>query len=165
MLRDCNIDEPFPFSLTGNQAQGVTQKDGTGNAFIDIETTARLPSLACTRDPPVLAAGVREHAERLRPEQAPGRPRLVPLQFRKSFGDCPPVTHFDVRIESEASAAAAFYQWAADVCTGQGAFTVDVTNTSSNAAREQFFAGNVDIGVSSLPPQPGELTGDPRRTR
>ena len=86
----------------------------------------------------------------------------MPLTFRKSSGDCPPVTHFDLKLEAETSAAAAFYQWAADVCTGQGAFTLDVTNTSSNAAREQFFAGNVDIGVSSLPPQPAELPPDPR---
>jgi hypothetical protein len=79
------------------------------------------------------------------------------LAFRKSSGDCPPVTHFDLKLETESSAAAAFYQWAADVCSGQGAFTLDVTNTSSNAAREQFFAGNVDVGVSSLPPQPAEV--------
>ena len=114
----------------------------------------------------MLAPGVREHARTaIDPNKLPPDRAIVPLQFRKSSGDCPPVTHFDVQIESESSAAAAFYQWAADVCTGQGAFTVDVTNTSSNAAREQFFAGNVDIGVSSLPPQPGERHWRPARTR
>src|SRR4029079_260676 len=48
VLRDCNTAETFPLSLTGNQAQGITKRDGTGATFIDVETTARLPALACS---------------------------------------------------------------------------------------------------------------------
>ena len=162
VLRDCNTADTYPLSLTGNQAQGITQKDGTGAAFIDIETTARLPALACTETHPCSLLLFENTANGFDPNKLPADRTLVPLRFRKSSGDCPPVTHFDLQLETESSAAAAFYQWAADVCTGQGAFTVDVTNTSSNAARAQFFAGNVDIGVSSLPPQPAELPPDPR---
>ena len=162
VLRDCNIAEPFPLSLTGNTAQGVTQKDGTGNAFVDIETTARLPQLACTATHPCSLLVFENTPNGYDAEKLPADRAIVPLNFRKSSGDCPPVTHFDVQIEAESSAAAAFYQWAADVCTGAGAFTVDVTNTSSNNAREQFFAGNVDIGVTSLPPEAAELPPSPR---
>ncbi|MDQ1449085.1 MAG: hypothetical protein QOC79_2056, partial [Actinomycetota bacterium] len=162
VLRDCNIDEAFPLSSSGNQAQGVTQKDGTGNAFVDVATTARLPLLACTQTHPCSLLVYENTIDGFDANGLPPQLALAPISFRKSSGDCPPVTHFDLQIEAESSAAAAFYQWAADVCSGQGAFTVDVTNTSSNAARQQFFAGNVDIGVTSLPPQPAELPPNPR---
>src|SRR5262249_32220515 len=88
----------------------------------------------------------------------PPDPIIVPLQFAHSFGDCPPVKNFDVRIETEASAAPALYQWAADFCTGEHAFTVDVTNTSSNSARADFLSQQVDLGVTSIKPGPGEVT-------
>jgi len=162
LLRDCNINETYPTSLTGNQAQGTTQKDGTGKAFIDVGTTARLPALCCTASKPCSLVVYENPPEGFDPNKLPPQRAIVPLSFRRSSGDCPPVTHFDVKVEAETSAAAAFYQWAADVCTGTGAFTVDVTNTSSNAARQQFFDQNVDIGVSSLPPQQTELPPDPR---
>jgi len=158
VLRDCNYADPYPFTSSGNQVPAaVTQKDGTGNAFIDIETTARLPSLACTATHPCSLLLFENTVDGFDPNALPPERAIVPLSFRKSSGDCPPVTHFDLKVETETSAALAFYQWAADVCTGAGAFTVDVTNTSSTAARQQFFAHNVDIGVSSLPPQPGEV--------
>ena len=71
--------------------------------------------------------------------------------------------HFDLRIETESSAAPALYEWAADFCTGEHAFTVDVTNTSSNAAREDFFAKQVDIGGVVAAAGAGEITPtDPR---
>ncbi len=162
VLRDCNTNETYPLSLTGNQAQGTTQKDGTGNAFIDVATTARLPLLACTSSKPCSLLLYENTPEGFDANKLPPQRALVPLTFRRSSGDCPPVTHFDVTLEAETSAAAAFYQWAAEVCTGPGAFNVDVTNTSSNSAREQFFAKNVDIGVSSLPPQQAELSADSR---
>jgi ABC-type phosphate transport system substrate-binding protein len=162
VLRDCNVDETYPTSLTGNQAQGTTQKDGTGKAFIDVGTTARLPALGCTASKPCSLLVYENTPDGFDANKLPAQRVVVPLQFRRSFGDCPPATHFDLKLESETSAAAAFYQWAADVCTGQGAFTLDVTNTSSNAARQQFFDKNVDIAVSSLPPQQSELPPDPR---
>ena len=162
VLRDCNINETYPLSLTGNQALGTTQKDGTGNAFIDIGSTARLPALGCTESKPCSLLLYENTPEGFDANKLPPQRALVPLSFRRSSGDCPPVTHFDVKLESETSAAAAFYQWAADVCTIKGAFTVDVTSSSSNAARDQFFAKNVDIGVSSLPPQEAELPPDAR---
>ena len=150
VLRDCNTAETFPLSLLGNQAQGVTQKDGTGSAFVDVESTARLPALACSATHPCSLLLYEQTANGFDANRLPADRVAVPLRFRKNAADCPPVTHFDIRLEAEASAAAAFYQWAADVCTGTGAFTVDVTNTSSNAARDQFFGGNVDLAATSL---------------
>src|ERR1700680_2866187 len=46
--RDCNTGDTFPLSLTGNQQTGVTHSDGTGSVFMDVMTSARLPTLACT---------------------------------------------------------------------------------------------------------------------
>ena len=90
---------------------------------------------------------------------------MVRLEFRRNSADCPPPKHFDVRLETESSAAAALYQWAADVCSAKPPFSLDVTNTSSEAARQQFFLKQVDIGVSSLPPQPGEVPQSAPRLR
>ncbi|MDP9335926.1 MAG: hypothetical protein M3Q30_21820, partial [Actinomycetota bacterium] len=165
VLADCNTAETFPLSLTGNQQPGVTAPDGTGRAFIDIMTTARLPQLACSETKPCSLLLYEQTPAGFDPNGLPAERAIVPLQFRKSVGDCPAVTHFDARIETEASAAPALYQWAADLCNGSHALTLNVTNTSSDQARSDFFASNVDIAVSSLPPQPGETTaGAPNYT-
>ena len=108
----------------------------------------------------VLAAALRDHARRLRRERAAAGqdPGHRPDQLRRNAADCPPVVQYNFSIEAEASAAPALYQWAAALCTGKHAFTMDITNTSSNQAREDFFSGEVDLGVTSLPPEPGEIT-------
>jgi hypothetical protein len=157
VLRDCNTEETFPFSLNGNQQLGTTGKDGTGHVFMDIMTTARLPSLACSETHPCSLLAFETTSEGYNPNGLPPNRVIVPLTFEHSFGDCPPVQTFDFRMETESSAAPALYQWAADFCTGAHAFTVDVTNTSSNSARENFASNQVDIAVTSLPPEPGEL--------
>jgi ABC-type phosphate transport system substrate-binding protein len=156
---DCNSDT-FPLSFDGNQAQGVTQPNGTGSAFIDIESTARLPSLACSHAHPCSLLVYEITANGFDPAHMPPAYVVVNLSFRANAADCPPPTRFDVRFESESSAAAALYQWAADLCTARKPLSLDVTNTSSTAARRQFFQGNVDVGVTSVPPQPGEVPKD-----
>ena len=163
VLVDCNTADTFPLSLTGNQEPGVTAANGTGRAFMDIMTTARLPQLACSETKPCSLMLYENTPAGFDPNHLPPVRTLVPLQFRKSAGDCPPVTHFDARIEAEASAAPALYQWAADLCNGKNALTLNVTNTSSDQARADFFAKNVDIAVSSLPPQPGETPAGARQ--
>src|ERR1700722_8242451 len=50
--RDCTTAETFPFDLNGNQQAGITNAAGTGSVFMDIMTTARLPSLACSQSTP-----------------------------------------------------------------------------------------------------------------
>lgn len=165
VLADCNTADTFPLSLTGNQEPGVTGTDGTGRAFMDIMTTARLPQLACSETKPCSLLLYENTPAGFDPNHLPPVRTIVPLQFRKSAGDCPPVTHFDARIETEASAAPALYQWAADLCNGKNALTLNVTNTSSDQSRTDFFAKNVDIAVSSLPPQPGGTpAGAPKYT-
>jgi hypothetical protein len=154
---DCNTAETFPLSLTGNQATGVTQANGTGDAFIDIESTARLPALACSHTRPCSLLVYENTPTGFDPNSLPAESATVQLNFRANSADCPPPRSFDVRLESEASAAAALYQWAADLCSARPAFALDVTNTSSDASRQQFFLRHVDVGVSSLPPQPGEV--------
>jgi hypothetical protein len=165
VLADCNTGETFPLSLAGNQQPGTTEADGTGSAFFDVESTARLPALGCSAEKPCSLLLYEQTASGFDPNGLPPDMTTTPLTFRKSAADCPPVTHFDVRAEAEASAATALYQLAGDVCAGKGAFTVDVTNTSSNSARKQFFSGNVDVGVTSLPPQQVEVpAGTPAYT-
>jgi hypothetical protein len=156
---DCNTAETFPLSLTGNQAAGITQPNGTGDAFIDVESTARLPALACSHTRPCSLLLYENTPQGFDPNHLPSASASVQLDFRANSADCPPPSTFDVRLESEASASAALYQWAANLCSARPPFALDVTNTSSDAARQQFFLRHVDVGVSSLPPQPGEVPG------
>ena len=158
VANDCNTAETFPFSLTGNQAAGVTQANGTGDAFIDVQSTARLPALGCSHTNPCSLLLYENTPAGFDPAGLPPARALVRLDFRENSADCPPPTSFDVRLETEASAAAAFYQWAADLCSTTKPFALDVTNTSSNAARQQFFLKHVDVAVSSMPPGTGEVT-------
>ena len=113
-------------------------------------TTARLPALACSETNPCSLMLYEMTADGFDPnELPPANTRvIVPLTFARNSADCPPVRAFDFNIEAEASAAPALYQWAAALCTGKHAFTIDVTNTSSNPAREDFFSAEVDLGVS-----------------
>jgi hypothetical protein len=158
VLRDCNTEETFPFSLTGNLQESRTTKDGTGHVFMDIMTTNRLPSLGCSETRPCSLLVYEDDGMGYDPNGLPPNRVIVPLQFARSFGDCPPVQNFDVRIETEASAAPALYDWAAHFCTGDHAFTVDVTNSSSTSARENFLTKQVDIGVTSVKPAADEIT-------
>ncbi len=158
VLRDCNTADTFPFSFTGNLQHATTTKNGTGHVFMDIMTTSRLPALGCSETHPCTLLVYEDDGNGYDPNGLPPNRVIVPLHFAHSFGDCPPVQNFDVRIETETSAAPALYQWAADFCTGEHAFTVDVTNSSSNSARENFFAKQIDIAVSSLKPEADEVT-------
>jgi hypothetical protein len=156
VLADCNAALTFPLSVSGNQQSGVTRSDGTGRTFIDIMTTARLPKLACSETKSCSLLVYEQTPAGFDPNGLPTARALVPLNFRKSSADCPPVKKFDARIETEASSAPALYQWAADLCGGDHALTLNVTSTSSDQARSDFFDRNVDVAVSSLPPQPGD---------
>jgi hypothetical protein len=164
VLNDCNTAETFPYDLTGNQQQGVTHKDGTGNKFIDIMTTARLPSLACSESTPCSLLVYETTDTGFDPTGLPPANTrvLVPLSFERNSADCPPVKQYDFGIESETSATPALYQAAAALCTGKHAFTMAITNTSSNQARADFLSGEVDLGVTSLPPEADELTAPSR---
>ena len=81
--KDCNIDETYPLSLTGNQAQGVTQANGTGNAFIDIQSTARLPALACSHTNPCSLLVFENPPEGTDYEHLPTAYATVKLDFRQ----------------------------------------------------------------------------------
>ncbi|HTD49172.1 MAG TPA: substrate-binding domain-containing protein, partial [Acidimicrobiia bacterium] len=157
---DCNTANTFPYDLNGNQQAGTTAKDGTGSVFIDIMTTARLPSLACSQATP---CSLLVYETTPNGYDANGLPPantrvIVPLSFARNSADCPPVQSYDFKVEAEASAAPALYQWAAALCTGQHAFAIDITNTSSNQARQDFLTNLVDMGVTSTPPEAGEIT-------
>jgi len=157
---DCNTANTFPYDLNGNQQAGTTSADGTGSVFIDIMTTARLPSLACSQSTPCSLLVYETTANGFDPNGLPPANTrvLVPLSFARNSADCPPVQAYDFKVEAEASAAPALYQWAAALCTGPHAFAIDITDTSSNQARQDFFSKLVDMGVTSVPPEPGEIT-------
>ncbi len=160
VLNDCNTADTFPYDLNGNQQAGTTAKNGTGSVFIDIMTTARLPSLACSQTTPCSLLVYETTANGFDANGLPPASTrvIVPLSFARNSADCPPVREYDFSVESEASAAPALYQWAAALCTGPHAFAMDITNTSSNQARQDFLSKLVDLGVTSLAPEPGELT-------
>ena len=116
----------------------------------------RAPPVArVQRDPPLLPPGVRGHGRRLQPERSPcpGEPgdraaavrqelRPTARRSRSSTSGSRPRPRPPRRCTSgRRSSAPASHR-----------FTVDVTNTSSNSARENFFSKLVDIGVTSVPP-------------
>ena len=160
VTNDCNTANTFPYDLTGNQQAGITHKDGTGIKFIDIMTTARLPSLACSESTPCSLLLYETTENGFDPSGLPPANSrvIVPLTFARNSADCPPVQRYNFSIESETSATAALYQAAAALCTGADPFTMAITNTSSNQAREDFLSGEVDLGVTSLAPEPAERT-------
>lgn len=158
VTNDCNTANTFPYDLTGNQQAGITHKDGTGSKFMDIMTTARLPSLACSESTPCSLLLYETTENGFDPNGLPPANTrvIVPLHFERNSADCPPVQRYNFSIESETSATSALYQAAAALCTGAHPFTMAITNTSSNQAREDFLSGEVDLGVTSLPPEAGE---------
>ncbi len=86
VLRDCNVNETYPLSLNGNQASGTTQKDGTGNAFIDVMTTARLPSLACTASKPCSLLVYENPPDGFDPNKLPPQRALDSAQLPAQLG-------------------------------------------------------------------------------
>lgn len=162
-LADCFTDAPFPELPEGTRQLARTAADGTGRSVFEIRPAANLPRLACSESTPcsILAFendGVPPPAGGLHPTTV-----IAPLTFARSQADCPPVTNFDVRVDGAASAAPAFYRWAAQLCSATSPLVVDFTETSSTTGRENFLADLVDIGVSSEPVRAEELEAHPER--
>lgn len=156
-LSDCFTVAPFPNSANGNSVVGTTSKDKTGSAQIEIRSANLLPELDC-RQQNACSLLVWEMNGTAPPDTGlPKNSVVVPITFAKSQADCPIPNGFDLRAEGEASAAPSFYQWAAQLCEGDGALALDYTETSSNGGRDSFLHDQVDLGLTSLPATSDEL--------
>ena len=156
-LQDCALDDPFPSSAQGNAVfTGFTGPDGAGSTFFEVRDGTRLPSLGCAESTPCSML-VFETGNPVGDDQLPPGAHVIPIEFAPSPTDCPPVDDFDVRVEGEASAAELFYSWAADRCLASDPLVIDYTETSSNSARASTLAGQVDVGITSLPATSDEL--------
>jgi ABC-type phosphate transport system substrate-binding protein len=160
-LEDCFAAEPYPQIQEGTRILGRTDADGTGAALFEVRPAANLPQLDCSQTKPCSLVVYENDGVPVPPGSLPPSAVVAPLRFAKSQSDCPPVAGFDLRAEGEASAAPLFYSWAAQRCSGRDALVLDYTETSSNSGREDFLAGLVDLGVTTLPATSEELESHP----
>ena len=157
-LADCETAMPFPNSEGGNEViDAPTQPDRTGDAFIEVRPVAQLPSLGCSAESPCSLIAYEDNGSIIPPGRLPLTAVTTPIAFAKTAADCPAITEFDVRAEGEASSSQAFYRWIAGLCTADPSLIVDYTETSSVTGREDFLAGQVDVGVTSNAATESEL--------
>jgi hypothetical protein len=157
-LAACETHLPFPNSENGNEViNGVTQSDGSGDAFIETRPAAQLPSLDCSAESPCSLIAYENDGKPIPPDGLPVTAVTADIAFAKSAADCPPVENFDVRAEGEASSSQAFYRWIAGLCTADPSLIVDYTETSSVSGREDFLNGTVGVGITSTAATASEL--------
>ncbi|HEX5616406.1 MAG TPA: substrate-binding domain-containing protein [Acidimicrobiia bacterium] len=156
-LGDCFTANTYPDPAEGNRLGGVTAADGTGSVLFEVRPAANLPELACAQSTPCSILVYENDGVPVGPDDLPPSAVVAPVEFARSRADCPDVTDFDVRADGAASAAPAFYRWAAQRCLGNDALVLDYTETSSTSGRENFLNGLVDLGITSLPATDDEL--------
>ena len=141
--------------------EGSTGADGTGSAFIEVRPAQALPALNCTSVNPCSVVAFENDGNPLPPTGLPATAATATLRFAPSPADCPTVGSPDVRTEGSASTSHALYTWAARICTGANALSLDYTEISSPAGRRDFLNGSVDVGLTSSPATSDELTAAP----
>jgi len=160
-LADCFVGQPFPAVEEGTRLVARTGPDGEGSAYFEVRPAGNLPALGCSAAQPCSILVYENDGVPFAPDELPTSAVTAELRFAPAPSDCPPVTDFDVRADGEASGAGPFYGWAAELCSGDDPLVLDYTETSSNSGRENFLAGLVDIGVTSLPADETELEEHP----
>jgi ABC-type phosphate transport system substrate-binding protein len=162
-LGDCFTAEPFPQPSEGNRILGFTGEDGSGAASFEARAAKDLPSLDCSSTNPCSVLAYENDGVAPPLDGLPATAAVALLEFARNQADCPAVTDFDVRADGSSSSAPLFYRWAAARCTGDDAQVIDYTETSSTTGRENFLAGLVDVGLTSVPASQAELDAHPDR--
>lgn len=159
-LADCFTAQPFPNSAEGNMVvNGVTSDNGTGSVRFEVRPAPKLPELGCSEKKP---CSIVAFENQVVPEgQMPTSSASATIEFAHSADDCPKISNFDVRIQGEASGGPIVYGWAARRCTGNDPLIIDYTEDGSDGGRNEFLAGRVDVGLTSLPASPDELAAAP----
>lgn len=160
-LADCHSVEPFPQPANGNRILGFTAEDGTGSARFEVRPAKDLPELDCSSTNPCSLLAYENDGTAPPLDALPPSAVVAPIRFARSVADCPSVESFDVRVDGSASAAPAFYRWAADRCLGDDPQVIDFTETSSTTGRENFLAGLVDLGITPVAASDEELAAHP----
>jgi ABC-type phosphate transport system substrate-binding protein len=141
--------------------EGSTGANGTGSAFIEVRPAQALPALNCTSVNPCSVVAFENDGNPLPATGLPATAATATIRFAPSPADCPTAPSPDVRSEGSASTSHALYTWAARVCTGARALSLDYTEISSPAGRRDFLNGSIDVGLTSSPATSDELTGAP----
>ncbi|MEJ7583540.1 MAG: hypothetical protein WKF43_05485 [Acidimicrobiales bacterium] len=165
-LDDCNqaLRPPSEYVDDGTGVpDGVTQPDGTGRVFFEVRPAAQLPALDCSARSPCSLIAFENDGEPFPEVGLPTTAVTAPLTFATSPADCPSVDTPDVTTAGEASTAHALYAWSARVCTGDDGLALDYTESSSPDGRENFLAGLIDAGITSMPPTTAEIQGSDRK--
>jgi ABC-type phosphate transport system substrate-binding protein len=142
---------------------GLTQADGTGTAFIDVQPAPVLPQLGCSKNQDCSVIAVELDGSAYPANGLPVRSAVARLQFAPGPSDCPSASTPDVTTEGEASTAPALYAWGGRVCTAADRLALDYTETSSNSGRRSFLADEVDVALTSLPPVASEIAEATRK--
>lgn len=162
-LADCFTADPYPALQEGTRQIGRTGPDGTGTIEFEVRPAANLPLLNCSEMSPCSIVAFENDGVAPPDGALPATAVVAPLTFARSQADCPKVTDFDIRADGSASAAPLLYAWAARLCTGTAPLVVDVTETSALAGIENFLAGLVDIGITSMPATADQISAHPER--
>lgn len=160
-MADCYTAEPYPDLANGTRVLTSSGSDGTGSARLEIRPASYLPLLNCSATNSCSVMVYENDGQAIPVGGLPANRAVVPITFAPSQADCPNITDFDVRGDGSATSAGLFYDWAARLCTGDGAVVVDYTENSSTTGRENFLSGLTDFGVSALPATAEELAAHP----
>jgi ABC-type phosphate transport system substrate-binding protein len=133
---------------------GVTDAGGKGSIFLEVRPAFDLPVLNCTAAHACSIVAFENDGSAFPEDALPQTAVTAPLTFAPSPSDCPKVSTFDVVTGGEASASEALYSWSADTCTASKPLSIDYTESSSPSGRRDFIAGNVDVGITSMPADP-----------
>ncbi len=139
---------------------GITEPSGKGSAFFEVRPAFDLPVLNCTTANPCSIVAFENDGSAFPEHGLPATAATAPLTFAPSPSDCPKVSSFDVVTGGEASTREALYSWSAGLCTASSPLSVDYTESSSVAGRRDFIAGNVDLGLTSMPADPATEPSD-----
>jgi hypothetical protein len=85
---------------------------------------------------------------------------VTEIHFAPSYNDCPVVGTPDLVTAGEVSASRVIQAWAARRCTGTDPLAIGYTEQSSELGRSEFQAGQLDMGITSLPFSAAELAAE-----
>lgn len=165
-LADCfNVPRP-PASNNDNGTGvpgGITQEDGTGSAFMEVRTALELPELNCSAKNPCSLLAFENGPDGAPAKGLPAGAVDARLQFAPGFADCRLASTPDVVTGGEASASYALYAWSAGLCSAADDLALDYTESNSQAGRDNFLQGIVDVGVTSEPATAEETSTSDRK--
>ena len=161
---DCNTAETFPYDLDGQPA-GRHDRQGRHRQRVHGHHDHGPPALArVQRDARRARCCVYETTRRTASTRAgcrPARRGARAAHFARNSADCPPVQQYDFSVETEASATAGALQLGRRTSAPASTRSrwTSRTRRRTRPAKTSSRARSTSA-VTSLPPEPGEITAD-----